>query len=153
MIETRILQEANKERYIDFLAEHFTESIPPENIRASAGNEIDVMFSDYFRKPVFYEFWEGDDIVGSSGVIREWTGPDTWSLFWVCSHKEKRGQGIGRFILERTIEEFSSTIMKGKPGTLILSALEHNCPFYEQFGFDRGPKGHNWFIMSKVVNV
>ena len=152
-MEAKVLENKNKDRYVDFLVEHFTESIPPENIKAAASKEIDCMFSGYFRPPVFYEFWKNNEFVGTSGVIREWTGPDTWSLFWVCSHKDMRGQGIGTYILEKTIENFADIQMQGRPATLILSALEHNCPFYEQFGFDRGPKGHQWYIMSKVINA
>lgn len=153
MLELRILKQEDKDTYIQFLVDHFGNDIAEDAIRASATKEIECMFSDYFRKPIFYTFHKDGKMVGTSGIIREWVAPATNSIFWVCTHKELRGQGIGTYIMNSTIDDFSNNVMQGKPATIILYALEHNCSFYEGLGFDKGPKGHKWFFMSKPVNV
>lgn len=152
MLEHRVLKKEDKENYIQFLVDHF-DNVSEEHIRASADKEIDCMFSDYFRAPVFYAFYKDGVMVGTSGIIREWVAPATSSIFWVCTHNDYRGQGIGTHIMNASIQDFAQNIMMGAPATIMLYALEQNCPFYESLGFNKGPKGHKWFFMSKPVNV
>lgn len=152
MLELRIIKPEDKETYVQFLVDHF-DNVSEEHIRASANKEIDCMFSDYFRAPIFYAFYKDDVLVGTSGIIREWVAPATNSIFWVCTHRKYRGQGIGTHIMNATVEDFAKNIMKGAPATMMLYALEHNCPFYESLGFQKGPQGHKWYFMSKAVNV
>lgn len=153
MIECHILKQEDKDVYINFLVDNFAENQDPSALRLSAAKEVGCMFSDYFRKPVFYDFYQDGERIGASSIIREWIAPNTWSISWVCTRKDLRGQGIGTHILESTIEDFAENQLNGAPCTLMLYCLEQNCAFYEQFGFEKGPQGHRWFFMSKKVNA
>jgi GNAT superfamily N-acetyltransferase len=152
MIELRVITKEDKQNYIQFLVDHF-DNVSEEHVRTYADKEIDCMFSDYFRAPVFYAFYKDGVMIGTSGIIREWVAPATGSIFWVCTHKDYRGQGIGTHIMNDTIKNFAENIMMREPATIMLYCLEENCPFYESLGFDKGPKGHKWFFMSKLINV
>lgn len=152
-MDITVLEPADKNAYIEFLVDNFAEYSDPEVLRNAASNEIDCMFSDYFRKPVFYTYHENNELVATSGIIREWVAPNTYSIFWVCTREDKRGRGIGTNIIKKTIDTLAKDILKEEPGTVILYCLEHNCAFYEGLGFEKGPQGHKWIFMSKKINV
>lgn len=151
-MKINILTPPEKDEYIEFLVKNFSENADETVLRNAATQEIDCMFSDYFRKPFFYTYREKDKLIGTSGIIREWVAPNTYSIFWVCVHEGHRNQGIGTKIMNATIDVLRNDVLNGQPGTLILYCLEHNCSFYEGLGFERGPLGHKWVFMSKRIN-
>ena len=151
-MESNILAPSEKDEYIEFLVKNFSENADEAALRNAATQEIDCMFSDYFRKPIFYTYRDKEKLIGTSGIIREWVAPNTYSIFWVCVHEDCRKQGIGTEIMNTTIDNFANHVLKGQPGTLILYCLEHNCAFYEGLGFEKGPLGHKWIFMSKKIN-
>lgn len=151
--QVEVLTQSDIEDYIHFLVRNFTQEMDSDYLYEAARREVSCMFSDYFRKPVFYKYLIDGELMGAFGFIREWVAPNTYSIFWVCVDKPHRGQGIGTKIMERAIEELATTVLEGQPGTLILYCLEHNCGYYEKFGFERGPKGHRWIFMSKPINT
>jgi len=152
-MKLEVLQKKDKNSYIDFLVKNFAENADENALRSAAEKEIDCMFSDYFRKPIFYTYHENNQLIATSGIIREWVAPNTYSIFWVCVHEEHRGKGLGTKIMNATASQLEQDILNSQAGTLILYCLEHNCTFYEGLGFERGPIGHKFIFMSKKLNA
>jgi len=152
-MQIEILKQQEKEQYIDFLVENFAENADVNALRSAAVKEIDCMFSDYFRKPIFYSYKENDQLIATSGIIREWVAPNTYSIFWVCVKQSRRGEGLGKKMMQETIKTLPENVLDNNPGTLMLYCLEHNCAFYETLDFKKGPKGHKFVFMSKTLNT
>lgn len=152
-MELAILKPEEKDEYIDFLVKNFAENADKNALRSAAEKEIDCMFSDYFRKPTFYSYKKNGNLVATSGVIREWVAPNTYSIFWVCVDTDRRGESIGTNIMKRTTELLERDILNGQPGTLMLYCLPHNCAFYETLGYEKGPAGHKFVFMSQKLNA
>lgn len=148
-----ILKPDDKNEYIEFLVQNFAENADETSLRAAAEKEIDCMFSNYFRKPVFYCYRENGKLIATSGIIREWVAPNTYSIFWVCTAQDRRGEGLGTNIMNVTTQKLSQEILKNLPGTLILYCLPRNCAFYETLGYEKGPTGHKFVFMSQALNT
>lgn len=152
-MKIEVLKPDEKNEYIEFLVKNFAENADEEALRAAAEKEIDCMFSDYFRKPIFYCYRENGKLVATSGIIREWVAPNTYSIFWVCVDMDRRGEGLGTKMMNTTTQNLAQEVLEGKPGTLMLYCLPHNCAFYETLGYDKGPMGHRFVFMSQKLNI
>lgn len=148
-----ILKSDEKKEYIEFLVQNFAENADEKSLRVAAEKEIDCMFSDYFRKPIFYCYREHGKLVATSGIIREWVAPNTYSIFWVCVDSNRRGEGIGTQIMNVTTQKLAEEVLSNQAGTLMLYCLPHNCAFYETLGYEKGPAGHKFIFMSQALNT
>jgi GNAT superfamily N-acetyltransferase len=152
-MQLEILKQEEKNDYIEFLVKNFLENADETALRSAAEKEIDCMFSNYFRKPIFYCYKENGKLIATSGIIREWVAPNTYSIFWVCVDQNRRGEGIGTQIMNATTEKLSKDVLNNQPGTLMLYCLPKNCAFYETLGYEKGPIGHKFVFMSQALNI
>jgi putative acetyltransferase len=129
-----------------WLLEHFV--VEPEDERVLANPERTIL--DHGGR-IFFAFL-GEEVIGTCGLEREAEG--VYAVIKMTVDRSHRGLGVGRALLQRTIEEFHA--LGGKQLFLETnSALIPALHIYETMGFVRqpAPRANTAFVRSDVYMV
>jgi len=91
--------------------------------------------------------------IGIAACIETYFAFDIYGICWVAVLKEHRRQGICKSLINYIENYISTSLLKGKKGTVILSA--NITDYYAQLGYEKNsqPMHDGSFIMSKTLNA
>lgn len=129
---THYINEVSQERtYISFQGEQMSIEEETEFLK----KELEKIQQ---HTAIFLLAFDGDTLVGSSGIDMDVRTQRHIGLFGISLHKESRGQGIGRILMDTVIDEAKKNIPELE--ILTLTVFAHNgraCALYESLGFVR----------------
>ncbi len=97
-----------------------------QEYRGTSEKELRSMFSTAAVRPVYWVAEKEAGIAGFAGYTQSWMDYGVYQIFWVNVHPQFQGQGIGKTLVKKLIEEIK------------LTATRPNAVYYSQhFGFKK----------------
>ncbi len=132
----------------------FTDCIDPvvyNQFRCSVGwgSLMPEQVENILRNSICFSCNAGGETVGIARIL--WDGGYTAYLADVIVAEKCRGQGIGKKLVARAIEEVKNRMKPGWKVKMILLAAKGREPFYEQFGFVSRPNNHEGCGMNMIL--
>lgn len=147
------LKESDLQQVIELSVTCFEDLSDPEDCtREYATWEFARAFSDEFIKPMIFVAKSNNKILAMSLVYKHACTPFNFSLSWVCTSPEHRGQNIATKLMIFTEEQVLKNC-NGRESAISFIASQKVQPFYEKLGYIVGTPIHNkrnWMV--KVLN-
>lgn len=117
-----------------------------EETARSAHVEFNESFSNAVWKPVGYVVSNQGCLYGCATYTASWLNYGIYDLAWVCIHEKYQGQGIGKLLVNKCLEDIKAV------GTLVALTTDKPEYYTKHWNFKSTLVHNGWTMMHKDLS-